>query len=151
MISPSTNPEHKVEIQVVQQDLTLRIGSPEQEADTAEIHLCPRSCRNDTEDRLCGSNYGFLIRVLHLLEGLLEFFLPQCLRIILVLFFLRVYSRSLNLTKSIHKAVEAKYHTEHRENHVIFRITFKTTNDVSQTLNNLSGGAFFQNFIFVLN
>ena len=71
---------------------------------------------NTVSDRLRGSNYGFLIRVLHLLEGLRyrskELLLPQCLRLISVWFFLRVYSRSLNLIKSIHKAVEAKDFTE---------------------------------------
>ena len=63
-----------------------------------------------------GFNYGFLIRVLHLLEGLKyrskEFLLPQCLRHILVWFFLVIYSRSLNLNKIIYKTVEAKYFTE---------------------------------------
>ena len=75
-----------------------------------------RMALNTVSNRLRGSNYGFFIRVLHLLEGLRyrskEFLLPQCLRLILVWFFLRVYSRSLSLTKSIHKAVEAKNFTE---------------------------------------
>ena len=43
---------------------------------------------NTVSDRLRGSNYGFLIRVLHLLEGLRyrskELLLPQCLRLISV-------------------------------------------------------------------
>ena len=75
-----------------------------------------RMALNTVSNRLRGSNYGFFIRALHLLEGLKyrskEFLLPQCLRLILVWFFLRVYSRSLSLTKSIHKAVKAKIFTE---------------------------------------
>jgi len=89
-----------------------------------------RMTLNTMSDRLRGSNYGFLIRVLHLLEGLKyrfkEFLLPQCLRLILVWFFLRVYSRSLSLTKSTNNAVEAKDFTEPHQPQPIGQTVYKT-------------------------
>ena len=91
---------------------TMKVDSTEQQADTAEIYHCCRSCRNGTEYNVrppTRLQLRFLIIVSHLLEGLKyrskEFLLPQCLRLILVSFFVRVYSRTLNLTKSIHKAM----------------------------------------------
>ena len=120
MTSPNTKPGHKVEIPVVAH--TAGSHSPQWKMTQRNSRLiqlrlnivaeATRMALNTVSKRLRGSNYGFFIRVLHLLEGLRyrskEFLLPQCLRLILVWFFLRVYSRSLSLTKSIHKAVEAK-------------------------------------------
>ena len=116
--SPRKKHRHKIETPVVLHSAGSHsphweLVQQNSKSDAAETHHCRRRYRKNTEHSVrppTRLHNGFLITVLNLLEGRKYmsrvYILPQFLKLIYVSFFLKVYLRSINLSKSINKVVK---------------------------------------------